>query len=584
KNSSSSIQTDFNNEQNAQDHSSSNTQILVPATNKRKKEEECEIENEANSKSKRPRKPLQLQKKLEIIAFWEANQNMSMTEISKKFDVPRTTIYGIIKNKDILNKLAKSQPNAGLNLERYRKVEPRFRILEELLVAWSLDLKSRSITVTGKKLTSQAFEIHRMLSDMFVGSLPACTFSSGWLKRFKERRKSSLEAANNAYCPVDQDKFRLFVEDHLRHFSGSLDDIYTCGLTNMYLDMLPSRIYDGSSQELPRSTVDTENALIRLCCNASGTDMIRPHVIMRGILDDPNFQTLLIERKKLIRADEEDRVDSSFKEWLTKFDRGLNRPIVLFLDQAVWDTLTNGLWRLNESQQLLQSTPMGASKHSQSFEASLKYITIVKVPTPFAACLPTAVGLVKEFKRNYLRSCLEEYAQKRATTIFKYLRLIRHAWRGTRGSTVQHSFETILGSTSQSPVDQLKPSLDTHPPQTESDILQAVKKACPSMPDTMLQYYLTQDNDIGPSGFLRKKIHEMRHHEDFMGCLGPHTSNQMRDYDFFFSCSSSLDKIEKQQRIQKRVQKLLQNLFTHFKEKPFRKATSSRTKQQHKLQ
>ncbi|KAF9931198.1 hypothetical protein BGZ65_005001 [Modicella reniformis] len=146
KNSSSSIQIECNNVQNVQDHSSSNTQSLVPATYKRRKEEEYEIEDEANSKAKvkRPRKALQLQKRLEIISFCEVNQKMPVTKISKKFNVPRSTIYGIINNKDILNKLAKSQPSAGLNLERYRKDGSRFRILEELLVTWSLISRQHS--------------------------------------------------------------------------------------------------------------------------------------------------------------------------------------------------------------------------------------------------------------------------------------------------------------------------------------------------------------------------------------------------------------------------------------------------------
>ncbi|KAF9932593.1 hypothetical protein BGZ65_004421, partial [Modicella reniformis] len=235
---------------------------LVPATNQHSKDEEYEIGDETNSKAKvkRPRKVLQLQKRLEIIA----NQEMSVTYISKKFNVPRATIYRIINDKDTLKKLAQ------------RPAKRR-----ELLVTWFLDLTSRGITVTNNMLTAQAFVVHRMVSDLLVGSLPACTFSSGWLKRFKDRRKSSLEAA---HCPVDQDGYRLFVEERLRHFSGSLDDIYTYGFTSMYLDMLPSRIYDGSSQELSRMTVDGENATIILCCNASGTDMREPRIRVQSRL------------------------------------------------------------------------------------------------------------------------------------------------------------------------------------------------------------------------------------------------------------------------------------------------------------
>ncbi|KAF9996521.1 hypothetical protein BGZ65_007895 [Modicella reniformis] len=191
--------------------------------------------------------------------------------------------------------------------------------------------------------------------------------------------------------------------------------------------------------------------------------MMKPHVTMRGIFDSnfeyPNFRSFQNRRSILIHPDVEDRVISSLKEWLTKFDGGLNRPIVLFLDQVVWDTLTSDPGSLNESQQQLEFAPMGAIKHSQSFEASLRNITIVKVPTPFASCLPMPVGLAKAFKRNYLRSYLEKYGQ--AGSMFKsetYLEMIRHAWNGVQRSTVQHSFEKILGPTSQFPMDPLKSS------------------------------------------------------------------------------------------------------------------------------
>ncbi|KAF9992177.1 hypothetical protein BGZ65_012571, partial [Modicella reniformis] len=141
-----------------------------------------------------------------------------------------------------------------------------------------------------------------------------------------------------------------------------------------------------------------------------------------------------------------------------------------------------------------------------------------------------AVGLAKAFKRNYLRSYLEKYGQK--DYMFKketYLKMIRHAWRGIQSSTVQHSFETILGPTSQSPRDPLKSSIP------DSDKLHALKMVWPSTPDTVLQYYLTRDNDIGPSDFLRAKIHEMRHHEDFESCFESHTFTQLRDYDIVYS-------------------------------------------------
>ena len=45
------------------------------------------------------RKSLTLKKKVEIIRFQDANPKMSKGDVGIKFNVPRTTILGIIKNK-----------------------------------------------------------------------------------------------------------------------------------------------------------------------------------------------------------------------------------------------------------------------------------------------------------------------------------------------------------------------------------------------------------------------------------------------------------------------------------------------------
>jgi len=203
---------------------------------------------------------------------------MSITKISKKFDIPRTTIYGIIKDKDRLKHLATSRARRGLTLERYSTAESRFRILEELLVAWSHDIGSQGFTVTDQKITAQAFEIHRMLSRLVSKPLPPCTFSPGWLQRFKQRQKTSLSETRNPNNTIHQDNDWSFPKDFCERFSGRLYDIYMCGITSMHLDMLPKRVYDDSCQESESQNHDAATISVLLCCNAMGGDMRRPYV------------------------------------------------------------------------------------------------------------------------------------------------------------------------------------------------------------------------------------------------------------------------------------------------------------------
>ncbi|KAF9979713.1 hypothetical protein BGZ65_006114 [Modicella reniformis] len=77
----------------------------------------------------------------------------------------------------------------------------------------------------------------------------------------------------------------------------------------------------------------------------------------------------------------------------------------------------------------------------------------------------------------------------------------------------------------QTPIDikddkeQIPQLLGSRTDSEEFYMQQAVQKVYTSVPDTVLQYYLTQDSDIGPSSLLRVKILEMQHHEDFKDCF-----------------------------------------------------------------
>ncbi|KAF9932836.1 hypothetical protein BGZ65_004301 [Modicella reniformis] len=189
--------------------------------------------------TKRTRKPLRLQERLEIVAYWEENQHKPMAEISQELTVPRSTVYGIIKDRDNLKKLANGPPHAGLSPERYSTIESRFRILEELLVAWLLDQGSRGVSVASRKITAQAFEIHRMLSDLLMDPLPPCTFSSGWHQKFWKRPSGSFETVQGADSTTDVNDSWVDPDLIKSIFRPGVDDIYTSGVASMYLNMLP---------------------------------------------------------------------------------------------------------------------------------------------------------------------------------------------------------------------------------------------------------------------------------------------------------------------------------------------------------
>ncbi|KAK3809311.1 MAG: hypothetical protein J3Q66DRAFT_405335 [Benniella sp.] len=49
------------------------------------------------------------------------------------------------------------------------------------------------------------------------------------------------------------------------------------------------------------------------------------------------------------------------------------------------------------------------------------------------------------------------------------------------------------------------------------------KNAFPGVPKTVIQYYTTQEAEVGPSSFLRNKVQGMQYHKNFEGCFNHST-------------------------------------------------------------
>ncbi|KAF9363771.1 hypothetical protein BGX34_003378 [Mortierella sp. NVP85] len=468
--------------------------------------------SEKPKKAKRPRKALQLQERLEIIEFCEENQSMSMYDISKRFNVPRPTVYGIIKDKDRLRQLARSRVSKGLTLQRYSTAESRFRILEELLVAWSENVRNQGFPVTDEKITAQAFEIHRMLSSGIVAKpLPPC-----WQQRFKERRSGSMFANRKASSTSQRTDSWSFQEDDLSRFSRDLDDVFMCGVArrDVHIDKIPQGHSHG----------------------------------------------------KEINAGVKDLTTLELVKWLEDFDKELDRSIILILDLSTWNLL-----QLNPEVHGEQD-PLAASR------ARLKNIVIVKVPEEHSACHPMATGLAREFKLLYVCFLLnldvdvdKRTAFRDETTFVDRLRLIRHAWFSVRDSTIGHSFEMIerslqkwagqhrlfLKSSTRKKNSKASPLsrgmvIDEDPRRhplprdrvnlIDKDLSRELRNAFPDVPDTVIQYYLTQEADVGPSSFLRTKVKEMQRHGDFEGCFGSFSFGQVRRFGAVYLARSIHEK------------------------------------------
>lgn len=502
-------------------------------------------------RSKRPRRALALHKRVDIIRYWERYPDMSITAISKELKVARTTIDGIIKNRDTLMKREKYQLYRGLDSGRCSIIESRYRVLEVLLVEWCLDLKSRRGAVTNQKIMAQAFEIRRMLSRLLLESLPPCLFTSGWLQKFKKRKERSLAKAQASISTIPQDDGWVILNGHQGDIVVNMDDLYICGITSMYLSMLPSSTYDtlchGSTTDIQDSPIVT----VLLCCNATFTDRVKPTLSVRHNGGGLNVTDGL-----------EDLTAQDVKAWLLEINAELSKTsqrenaITLVMEPSVWG--------------LFQPSPERAGEQVESLESiatTLKNIVLVKAPTTRVSSLPVAAGLAQELKHRYLHRGLtlrenpELRVKGQVMDITTDCEDVCHAWNNVQGSSAtRNNFKSIveslkgqLGSRLSFPTqDMIVDSGWVSQPFQGSDdadfflgsevadadaeaedhenfdiekfakiFKPLVKSLFPDMPKEVIQYYIALDSDVGPSSFLRAKIQEMRDHDDFKGCFGP---------------------------------------------------------------
>jgi hypothetical protein len=242
----------------------------------------------------------------------------------------------------------------------------------------------------------------------------------------------------------------------------------------------------------------------------------------------------------------EDISTSELMEWLEELDKVLERNIVLIVDLSTWGILRRILDARGEPQDPITS-----------LRAQLKNIIVVKVPEMHAVTHPMATGLVREFKLLYLNFFLrlDDITKECGThhekaSFDKCLKFISHSWFNVHEVVIKRSFDKTIERTLQKWNQQDQnaiffprtfglrlPAMSngkvTHlyddslglrrgwnHVMDDRDLLQELRNALPDVPDTVIQYYYTQEAEIGPSSFLRIKIQGMQHHEDFGGCFG----------------------------------------------------------------
>ncbi|XP_064461630.1 tigger transposable element-derived protein 4-like [Ornithodoros turicata] len=363
--------------------------------------------------SKRTSQALSLAKKVEILQEVEDGKLLK-TEIARKFGIAKSTVCGIVKNRQ---KIMDAFSGSEFAPKRKRMRTAAHKDLEDVLLAWIRQARSSNLPVSGVVLRAKAEEIALRLH------VEGFSCSDGWLDRFRKRhglvfRSIVGESAdvNDAAC-TDWRSSRL--KDLMEEYDAV--DIYNVDETALYYQLLPQKTLTFSGDACTGGKHSKIRVTVLVGANMTGTDKLKLLVI--GKSKSPrcfkNVRTLPATYAANSKAW---MTQALFEQWLRDMDRCFARQKrnVLFL---------------------VDNCP-GHGKVSGLAAIRLEFLP----PNTTAKLQPMDQGVISSLKRHYRRSLLQrmllcmENGKQYEVNLLSAVHLLSHAWEQVTEATIANSF------------------------------------------------------------------------------------------------------------------------------------------------
>lgn len=214
-------------------------------------------------------------------------------------------------------------------LKKKKLRRPKSIEVEKLLLDW-LNNRAGKVPVSDEILLNKAkdFGEHLQIHEL--------KFSYGWLQGFKSRHGIRLRKLhgeqNSSNFTLMHESFPFIVEQ-LEEFK--IEDIYNLDETALFFRLEPDRTL--ASNIIKGTKKSKERVTLVLCCNATGTDKLKPLVIGKTnkprCFKDFNFREICEYKSN----DNGWMTRSLFVDFLIQFDQEItkqNRHVALILDNC----------------------------------------------------------------------------------------------------------------------------------------------------------------------------------------------------------------------------------------------------------
>ncbi|XP_023317561.1 tigger transposable element-derived protein 6-like [Trichogramma pretiosum] len=408
------------------------------------------------------RKRLTLKEKVDIINIIE-EENLSLRQAAKRFDVGKSTISNILQTKNETLKYSEKNGD-GKNKRKFLKNE--MVIVNNAVFKWLRQVKFKNKPMPGTLIKKKATEIAE--KNKFTNF----SVSNDWLEKFRKR----YDISYTSICEESERVDMIVVNDwfsRVKHICNGYaeKDVYNLDETGLFYRALPDETMLLQNKNCNDGKLSKDRLTVVLCVNSIG-EFENPVIIGRAA-HQSCFRNIDIESLGIVWK-------KNTKSWMTK--------------DTMIQYLTNLNIKMKEEERNILLFMDNAACHPSLILSNVKIVFFPAITT--AICQPLEQGIIKNFKVLYRKKVLSSILTRislvssahdlsKQLTVLDAIIWIKAALSEIKHETVTKCFNKCGFSTSS---DYSSDNLD---PNDESKLEELVNSFNPDIHDN---YALIDEN------------------------------------------------------------------------------------------
>ncbi|XP_046382889.1 tigger transposable element-derived protein 4-like [Ischnura elegans] len=346
--------------------------------------------------------------KLKILRVVDENPHMKRVAIAARLQLPPSTLFTIIKNRERYERFAK----LGIRKGRKKVGSGKFKQLKDTSTKWCKTRESSVVPLNGAVVRGKD-------PDLVSGEgISDFTASNGWIHNFKKRYGWNDDGEPALGDTVWETWKDITLPGLIKDYSPN--DVFNVSEMGIFFNFLPSEILSLKGGKCREGNTSDERLTVLLGCNESGTEKLMPLVV--GNYKPESFKTAK-EFPCMYEYDPDAWMTTSiFVKFLRMLDikmGGQNRRILMLIDNCAAHPVDYGF---------------------------LNNVTVVFFPPECSIVLqPLDQGILRCVKHKYRELVVNERLgnfQRRKVSVLDALNFVKYAWDSVKPSAIRFCFHS----------------------------------------------------------------------------------------------------------------------------------------------